>query len=81
MHDNDLGTIRVPHGTQKAQYVKHIKLTTLERGHFDFLEIRQQLTVDQNYYYQKVRFTKFFLKVFTLKTISANPTNVFVHFS
>ena len=44
LHDNDLGTIRVPHGTHKAQYVKHIKLTTLERGHFDFfLVIRQQL--------------------------------------
>ena len=42
LHDNNLGTIRVPHGTQKAQYVKHIKLTTLERGHFDFFEIRQQ---------------------------------------
>ena len=43
LYNNNLGTIRVPHGTQKAQYVKHIKLTTLERDHFDFLEIRQQL--------------------------------------
>ena len=37
--DNNLGTIRVPHGTEKAQYVKHIKLNTVERGNFDFLAI------------------------------------------
>ena len=36
--------IWVPLGyTQKAQYVKHIKLSTLRRSHFDFLEIRQHL--------------------------------------
>ena len=30
LHDNNLGTIEVPYGTQKAQYANHIKLNTLE---------------------------------------------------
>ena len=43
LHDNNLGTIGVPRGTQKSQFVKHIKLNALERVHFEFWAIRQQV--------------------------------------
>eukprot|EP00493_Phyllostaurus_siculus_P000859 UN00864 len=43
LHDNNLSTIGVPHGIQKAQYDKHIELNTLERGNFEFWAIRQQV--------------------------------------
>ena len=64
LHDNNLDTIRVPHGTQKAQYFKRVKLNTPERGHLELWAVPE-----------------FFSKVFAIKTISASPTRVFVHFS
>ena len=54
-------------GTQNTQnftYVRHLKWGRLERGHFELKGIRQQDSVDNNHYHQKVRLGEFVSKVY-----------------
>ena len=68
------------HGTQKCTYAKHMKLSRLERGHFEFSVIMQQdVSVDQHQYYEKVRLLEFFSKVFDLRTIFSAPNDIFAN--
>ena len=61
------------HGTKKCTYVKHIKLSRLERGHFEFFVFTQHVLTKTNIM-KKSAFWSYFRKYLTSGRYFQSPT-------